>query len=169
MTPDLQLRVADRARQRRAGSVIVLLLIVIAVIGGGLYLLFDSRHSREAEARAFARDVIQRLAVQHDLNYLHSIVSSESRLHFTRGRDDEFIQQFTWLGVPDPNYQLTGDVVFESYFSSPVGTFKAVLRYPERHATVQMKVSCPAGSWRLDELSLSWERTPEESDARARP
>lgn len=163
----LQKCAAAAERQRCSGSIAFFLVIVLAIVGAGVYFLVDSRRTREAEARDFARELIERLAVQHDLKYLHSVVAAE-HYEFNPGRQEGFIESFKWLGVPEPGWQITGDVAFENYFFSPVGHFKSILTYPQRHATVEMKVSCPHGPWRLDTLGVTWERTPEESDARKR-
>lgn len=160
----LQARARRADRRRCGGSVVFFIVILLAILGAGVYFLIDSRRTREAEAREFAREVIKRLAVQHDLNYLHSVVAGE-HYEFNAGRQEGFIESFKWLGVPEKVWQLTGDVTFESHFFAPVGHFKCLLSYPQRHATVEMKVSCPHGPWRLDTLGLTWERTPEESDA----
>lgn len=155
-----------RSREARSGSIILFLLIVIAVIAGGVWFLNNLRVSREAEARAFGREIVERLAVQHDLKFLHSIIPIERRAEFTPGREEGFINSFTTLGTPEPGWQLTGDVVFENQFFAPVGNFKAVLRYPSRFATVSLRVSAPRGPSQLDYLAVTWERTPEESQAR---
>ena len=149
----------------RTGSSLLFLLIIIAIIGGGTYLLFDYRKSREAETRAFANEIVQRLAVQHDLKYLHSIVPDERRADLTPGREESFINGFKSLGVAQPGWQLQGDVMFDDHFFAPHAVFKAILTYPERHATIAFEVSCPRGLYQLNALSLTWERTPEESDA----
>jgi hypothetical protein len=155
-----------RSREQRSGSIILFLIIVIAVIAGGAWFLNDLRRSREAEARAFGREIVERLTVQHDLKFLHSIVPVEHRAEFTPGREEGFINSFTTLGTPEPGWQLAGDVVFENHFFAPVGDFKAILRYPSRFATVSLRVSAPRGPWQLDQLALTWERTPEESQTR---
>ena len=128
-------------------------------------MLFDYRKTREAEIRAFGNEIVQRLAVQHDLKYLHSIVPVEHRADLTPGREESFIDGFKSLGLPQPGWQLQGDVIFENHFFAPHAIFKAILTYPERHATIAFDVSCPRGPWQLNALSLTWERTPEESDA----
>lgn len=148
-----------------AGSSVVFVLIVLAVIGGGIYMLFDYRKSRAAEIRAFGNEIVQRLAVEHDLKYLHSIVPIEHRAEFTPGREESFIETFKSLGVPQPGWSLEGDVSFENYFFAPKAIFKAVLTYPTRHATISLNVSCPRGPWQLNALGITWERTPEESAA----
>lgn len=154
-----------RVAQRQDASVVLFLLIVLALIGAGIYMMFDFRKSREAEAREFGKEVVQRLAVEHDLKYLHLIVPVEHRPEFTPGREESFIETFKSLGVPQPGWHLEGDVSFENYFFARKAIFKAMLTYPERHATISLNISCPRGPWQLNSLGITWERTPEESAA----
>src|SRR4051794_34493745 len=97
-----------------SGSIVFFVIILIAVLAGGAYFLFDMRKDREAEARAFAREIVQRVAVQKDQKYLHSIVAGERRAEFTLGREEGFIETFKRLGTPQPGWDIAGNVVFQN-------------------------------------------------------
>lgn len=150
-----------RARQHDSGSVILFLIIVIALVAGGIYFLGQLRKEREAQARAFGREIVQRLTVDHDVKYLHSVISIDHREEFPPAKEADFINQFAQLGRPAPDWQLAGDVSFENRFFSPRANFQSILRYPDRHATIYLNVSCAHGPWELDALGVTWERIPE--------
>jgi hypothetical protein len=148
-------------QHRQAGSIVLFVIILIAVIGGGWYALSNLRRSSEIEGQQFAREVIERVAVQHDGRYLHSIVPADRRIAFPPATEQGFIDGFTKLGAPDRNFALEGNLTFESYFFSPHGTFKTILTYPDRHATIFVNIAKPSGYWVLRDLAVTWERPPD--------
>ena len=145
-------------RRHEAGSVILLLLIFAAVLGGGYYYLRQSCVDSEAEARAFGREIIQKVAVEKNLKFLHSAVNPDHRIDFPPPREEGFVNMFKMLGTPTLSWQIAGDVVFENRYFSPRGKFRCVLTYPDRHATVMLNVSRPHGPWQLDWLAVTYER-----------
>ncbi|MEY2493467.1 MAG: hypothetical protein QOH24_2418 [Verrucomicrobiota bacterium] len=148
-------------QRSQGGSVVLFVIILLAVIGGGWYALSNLRRNSEVEGQQFAREVIERVAVQHDGRYLHSIVPADRRIAFPPATEQGFIDGFTKLGAPDRNFALEGNFTFESYFFSPQGTFKAILTYPDRHATIFVSIAKPSGYWVLRDLAVTWERPPE--------
>ena len=144
-----------------SGSALLFVIILIMVIAGGWYGLSTLRSNSEIEGKQFARDVIERIAVQHDGKYLHSVVAADRRIAFPPATEQGFIDGFTKLGAPDRNFSVDGDLTFESYFFSPHGTFKSILTYPDRHATILVTVAKPRGYWVLTDLAITWERPPE--------
>ena len=147
--------------RRQHGSALLLLVIVLAVIGGGWFFLNKVRHDSEAEGQRFAREVIDRCAVQHDVKFLQSAVAADRRLAIPPGMDQQFVDTLAKLGVPDRNYQLTGTLQFENYFLSPHGTYNAVLTYPDRRGTLFVAVARPSGIWLVTDYGITWERPPE--------
>jgi len=93
------------------GQALVFLIIVIAVIAGGLFFLISMRKDAKAEGERFVRQVIERCAFQHDVKFLHASVASDRRLAVPPAMDDQFIYYLTKLGVPDRNYNLTGQLL----------------------------------------------------------
>ncbi len=144
-----------------SGSALLFVIILIIVIAGGWYGLSTLRRNSEIEGKQFAREVIERVAVQHDGKYLHSIVAADRRIAFPPATELGFIDGFTKLGAPDRNFSVDGNLTFESYFFSPHGTFKSILTYPDRHATILVSVAEPRGYWVLTDLAITWERPPE--------
>jgi hypothetical protein len=144
-----------------SGSALLFVIILIIVIAGGWYGLSTLRRNSEIEGQQFAREIIERVAVQHDGKYLHSIVAADRRIAFPPATELGFIDGFTKLGAPDRNFSVDGNLTFESYFFSPHGTFKSLLSYPDRHATILVTVGKPRGYWVLTDLAITWERPPE--------
>lgn len=149
-----------RQRSELSGSVL-LAIIVVVVIAGMLFFLYSMRRTTESEGRQFAREVIQRCAFQHDVNFLHSVVAANRRLAVPPGKDQEFIDTLAKLGVPDRNYNITGDLQFENYFFSPRGVLKAILTFPDRHGTFYVSVERPSGIWLVEDYGILWERPPD--------
>jgi hypothetical protein len=155
-------RSASRApRSAERGQALVFLIIVVAVIAGGLFFLNSMRNDAKAEGERFARQVIERCAFQHDVKFLHASVASDRRLAVPPAMDDQFIFYLTKLGVPDRNYNLTGQLNFDHYFGSPHGTYQAILTYPDQHATVSLTVARPSGIWLVTDFGVTYERPPE--------
>jgi hypothetical protein len=148
-------------RSAERGQVLVFLIILIAVIGGGLFFLSSMRKDAKAEGERFARQVIERCAFQHDVKFLHASVASDRRLAVPPAMDDQFIFFLTKLGVPDRNYNLTGQLDFDHYFGSPHGTYQAILTYPDQHATVSLTVARPSGIWLVTDFGVTYERPPQ--------
>jgi len=140
-------------RSGQGGQALVFLIIVIAVIAGGLFFLSSMRKDAKAEG--------ERFAFQHDVKFLHASVASDRRLAVPPAMDDQFIFFLTKLGVPDRNYNLTGQLNFEHYFGSPHGTYQAILTYPDQHATVSLTIARPSGIWLVTDFGVTYERPPE--------
>jgi hypothetical protein len=106
------------------------------------------------EGRAFGRETIQRIAVQHDLNFFSSHLSPEARRQFPPSVQQEFISRFQSLGTPVGPIDVQGDIQFQSHFFEPRGNFYARLNYPARPAEINVSVSHPVGRWQIDDISF---------------
>jgi hypothetical protein len=148
-------------RREEQGSVLFFIIIVVAIVAGGYYFLFRLKHSSQLEGQQFARDVVEHVAFQHDVKYLHSVIAPERRIAFPPATEQDFINTFSRLGTPARDYTLSGDLTFERYFFSPQGTFKGTLTYPDRHATVYVSIAKAGGYWVLRDLGITWERPAE--------
>src|SRR5438067_13433661 len=127
-------------RSGQRGQALVFLIIVIAVIAGGLFFLSSMRKDAKAEGERFARQVIERCAFQHDVKFLHASVASDRRLAVPPAMDDQFIYFLTKLGVPDRNYNLTGQLDFDHYFGSPQD--RKSTRLNSSHVSISYAVFC---------------------------
>jgi hypothetical protein len=149
-----------RARER-GESGLVFLIILLLVIAAGFYFLYQMRRSSETEGRQFAREVIDRCAFQHDAAFLHSVVAGDRRAAVPPAMDQQFIDMLAKLGPPDRNYQVTGDLQFDNYVVSPHGTFKSILRFPDRYGTIYVTIARPSGIWLVTDYGITWERPPQ--------
>jgi hypothetical protein len=152
---------SHQPRSAQRGQALVFIIIVIAVVAGGLFFLVSMRKDAKAEGERFARQVIERCAFQHDVKFLHTSVASDRRLAVPPAMDDQFIYFLTKLGVPDRNYNLTGQLDFDHYFGSPHGTYQAILTYPDQHATVSLTIARPSGIWLVTDFGVTYERPPQ--------
>jgi hypothetical protein len=148
-------------RSAQGGQALVFVIVLIAVIGGGLFFLNSMRNDAKAEGERFIRQVIESCAFQHDVKFLHASVASDRRLAVPPAMDDQFIYFLTKLGVPDRNYNLTGQLDFDHYFGSPHGTYKAILTYPDQHATISVTIARPSGIWLVTDFGVTYERPPQ--------
>ena len=58
----------------------VLLIIVLALLGGAWWWLNSNKENSAREGTAFARDAVQKIAVQHDGNFFISRLSPQMRM-----------------------------------------------------------------------------------------
>ncbi|MEY2547247.1 MAG: hypothetical protein QOG48_2364, partial [Verrucomicrobiota bacterium] len=57
----------SKGRCRSNGEGLVLIIIVLAIIGAGAWWLYSRKNAMDRDARAFGREVIQQLTVNHDV------------------------------------------------------------------------------------------------------
>jgi hypothetical protein len=146
-------------RSNTVGEGLVLVIIVLAIIGAGVWWLFNTKKTADQDARAFGREAVQKLMVDHDFDFLANNLSPQARLDMPRSQQVVWINKFTQLGVPQQPIKIEENVTFESYFFSPRGYFTAHLFYPAQAATLQIAVSHPVGKWQLDDLTFSTGQT----------
>jgi hypothetical protein len=154
-------RKRERPTTTRSAGSVLLVIIVVLVIGSVFLLLYNRRHTAQSEGREFAREVIQRCAFQHDVRFLHSVVAPHRRLAIPPGKDDDFIDTLAKLGVPAADYSITGELQFDDHFFSPHGTYKSVLRFPDRAGTFYVSVALPGATWAVEDYGIIWERPPD--------
>lgn len=141
-------------RSNRSGEGLVIVIIIVVLIGAGAWWLFSTKHTAEKEAREFANEAIQRLAVQHDLIFLESRLGPNAKMDLSPPNQRNLIETLTQLGVP-AQIQVDGQVTFESQFFEPRGFFTAHLNYPARPGVLEIAVSHPVGRWQLDSVRFA--------------
>ena len=145
---------------RERGQVIVLILIVLALIGGGAWWLFTSKRQSETDARVFAQQAAERMAIQFDRKFLDQHLGPEAQVQFPPSFRERLLNHLRELGVPSPQIDLEGKVTFTSRFFEPSGQFRARLMYPEKPAFLDLAVSRPHAHWQIDYLNLTYVPTP---------
>jgi hypothetical protein len=142
-------------RLNSSGQILAILIIVLVLIGIGFWWLFSNKQTMASEGRAFGREAVQRIAVQHDLNFFASHLSPEARLQFPPSAQQDFIGRIQKLGTPVGAVDVQGDVTFQSQFFEPRGNFHARINYPARGAEINVAVSHPVGRWQIDDVAFA--------------
>lgn len=153
------MRLARNSRIRGEGG-IALWIIILALIGGGLWFLYSSRRDGEKNARAFANEVVQRVAVNYDEKYLHVHLSPEAQVKYLASWRERMMQHLRGLGTPKQPIEVKGDVQFTSGFFDPHGTFRAELTYPTTTAVLELFVTRGMTVWQVDDINLIWTPAP---------
>ena len=123
------MRLARAARIRGEGA-IALVVIMLLIVGGIVWWLYSSRTAAQKNARAFAAEVANRVAVNYDEKYLHVNLSPDGQKVYLRSARDRLLERLRALGVPAQPIEVQGDVMFTNYFFEPRASFHAMLKYP---------------------------------------
>lgn len=147
-------------RLKQSGQGLVILIILFFILVGGYVWLRQSKATMDRECRAFGRQMIEHLAVQHDIAFFRDNLSPQAKLDNPRSQQEIVINRFTELGVPQQPIKIDENIMFENTYFKPSGYFTAHLMYPTQEITAQIAVSHPAGKWQLDNLTVVNGSTP---------
>ena len=147
------------ARTRAEGG-LALWIIVAALVGGALWFLYSSRRDGDKNARAFATEVAQRVAVNYDEKYLSVHLSPEGQAKYLPSFRERMMQNLRSFGPVKQPIPVSGDVRFSSGFFEPIGTFKADLVYPTMSASLELIISRGMTVWQVNEINLTWTPPP---------
>ena len=143
------------SKRQSSGQVVVLLIIVLALLGGAWWWLNSSKENAAKEGTAFAKEAVQKIAVQHDGNFFISHLSPQMRMAFAAPTaQQEFMNEIVKLGAPVRPVDVQGKIEFNSQFFEPHGSFHARIYYPARYADMDLTVSHPVGRWQIDEIAF---------------
>jgi hypothetical protein len=145
---------------RQTGQVLGLLITVVLVVGIGFWLLFSYRNSTRNEGRAFGRQVIERLVIHHDANFLAASLGPQAKLDLPPMAQQDVIAKLQQLGAPVGPLDVQGDIYFQSQFFEPRGNFYAQLNYPTGAMRMDLAISHPVGRWQIDTIGLSTAAAP---------
>ena len=101
------------SKRKSSGQVVVLLIIVLALLGGAWWWLNSNKENAAREGTAFARDAIQKIAVQHDINFFNSRLSPQARVNFPASTQQEFMNEIVKLGAPVRPVDVQGKIEFQ--------------------------------------------------------
>src|ERR1700682_3994991 len=102
-------------------SGLVVLIILVCVVGGVFAYLYSHKKQAQNEGRAFARQVVERLALQHDIGFFAANLSGSARRGYPPSQQQAIINGLTQLGAPAQPIKIDGDIQFESGFFEPRG------------------------------------------------
>lgn len=141
-----------------SGQILVVVGIVVVLLFGGWWWLYSNKQQMAKEGTAFGKEVIQRIVVQHDVNFFGSHLSPEARLQFPPSSQQELISRIEKLGPPAGPVDVQGDIVFQSQFFDPRGNFHARINYAAKGAEINVSVSHPVGRWQIDNVEWAEDR-----------
>jgi hypothetical protein len=141
---------------RSNGEGLVVLIILLAIIGGGVLWLYSHKKQLDRDARAFGRDMIQQLTVNHDTTMFVDHLSPQMKLNYPPSQLQYFQNKLKEIGVPQQPLKIDEQVTFESHFFEPHGIFQAQLMYPTGLGNIQMAISHPVSKWQIDDLTITY-------------
>ncbi|PYI47981.1 MAG: hypothetical protein DMF11_04830 [Verrucomicrobia bacterium] len=142
------------SRSKSSGQVIVILIIVLGLIGAGFWWLNSNKQEMAREGKQFAKDAIQRIVVQRDINFFNSRLSPAAHMNFPASAQQDFFAEIAKLGAPAGAIDVKGDIEFNSQFFEPHGSFQGRINYPARYADMNLLISHPVGRWQIDEITF---------------
>src|SRR5881394_4411770 len=157
------------SKQKSSGQVVVVLIIVLALLGGAWWYLNSNKESAAKEGTSFAKDAVQKIAVQHDINFFNSRLSPQARTNFAPSAQQEFMNEIVRLGAPVRPVDVQGKIEFQSQFFEPHGSFHTRIYYPARYADMDLTISHPVGRWQIDEIAFIPQREQPAAPAPAAP
>src|SRR5262245_49778213 len=143
------------SKRKSSGQVVVLLIIVLALLGGAWWWLNSNKQNSAKEGTDFAKEAIQKIAVQHDINFFNSRLSPQARMNFPASAQQEFMNEIVKLGASVRPVDVQGKIEFNSQFFEPHGSFHARIYYPARYADMDLTISHPVGRWQIDETRFA--------------
>src|SRR5262245_29418986 len=157
------------SKRKSSGQVVVLLIIVLVLLGGAWWYLNSQKAASAKEGTDFAGQAIQKIAVQHDINFFNSRLSPQARMNFPASAQTEFMNEIVKLGAPVRPVDVQGKIEFNSQFFEPHGSFHSRIYYPARYADMDVTISHPVGRWQIDEISFMPQREQPAMPAPAAP
>jgi hypothetical protein len=158
------------SKRNSSGQVVVLLIIVLALLGGAWWWLNSNKQNSAKEGRDFANELVQKIVVQHDLNFFASRLSPQARMNFAAPTaQQEFMNEIARHGTPVGPINLQGKIEFQSQFFEPHGRFQARINYPAEYAELDFTISHPVGRWQIDEITFIPPQRPAAGPALAPP
>ena len=142
-------------RLRSSGQVVVILVIVLVLLGIGYWWLNSTKQEMAKGGKEFANEALQKIVVQHDINFFNSHLSPQARMNFAAPTaQQEFMNEIVQMGAPVGAIDLQGQMEFNSQFFEPHGAFHARINYPARYADFDVSISHPVGRWQIDTISF---------------
>ncbi len=140
---------------KSSGQVVAILVIVLVLLGVGYWWLNSTKQEMAKEGKQFANDAVQKIVVQHDINFFGSHLSPQARMNFAAvSAQQEFMNEIVQMGAPVGAIDLQGQMEFTSQFFEPHGAFHARINYAARYADFDLSISHPVGRWQIDTIGF---------------
>jgi hypothetical protein len=141
-------------RSKSSGQVVVILVILLVLLGIGYWWLNSTKQETAKEGKEFADEAVQKIVVQHDVNFFGSHLSPQARMNFPVSAQQEFMNEIVQMGAPVGAINLQGQMEFQSQFFEPQGNFHARINYPVKYADFNLSISHPVGRWQIDTIAF---------------
>ena len=154
------MKLSAHTRIRGEGG-LAIFVILLVLVGGGVWFLYSSRASAEKDGRAFANEVVKKVAVEYDAKYLNLVLSPRAAVVCMPSCRELLARRFREFGPVTKPIETTGDIQFTNKFFEPRGTFKARMTYPTMTVTLDLLISRAISGWQIDEIIWGgWEPVP---------
>ena len=137
-----------------SGQVVAVLVIVLVLLGIGYWWLNSTKQEMAKGGKEFANEALQKIVVQHDINFFGSHLSPQARMNLPVSAQQEFMNDIVQMGSPVGAIDLQGQMEFTSQFFEPHGAFHARINYPARYADFDVSISHPVGRWQIDSIAF---------------
>ena len=107
------------------GDGLVVVIILLALVGGGTWWLYSHKNAMDKEGRAFGRQMIERLSIQHDLAFFRDNLGPQARLEYPPSIQESILAKFREMGAPAQPIKIDENMTWESHFFEPHGFFTA--------------------------------------------
>jgi hypothetical protein len=149
-----------RNRQRNGEGGLAIWIILLALLGGVAWFLYSSRRDADRNARDFANQIVQTMAVNYDGRFLNNHMTPQAQANYIPSWRDRMVGFLKGFGPMSKPIETKGDVQFSSVAFDPRGSFQSVLTYPTMNATLKMTVVRGMNDWQVDEIELTWNPPP---------
>src|SRR6266480_3759130 len=143
-----------KLQSKSSGQIIAILVILLGLAAVGFWWLNSNKQQMSKDGLAFAQEALQRIVVQHDLNFFGSHLSPQARMNFPVSAQQEFMNEIVQMGAPIGAIDLQGKIEFQSQFFEPQGNFHARINYPVKYADFDLAISHPVGRWQIDTIGF---------------
>ncbi|HEY2143521.1 MAG TPA: hypothetical protein VGH06_04145 [Candidatus Udaeobacter sp.] len=130
------------------------MVIVLVLLGIGYWWLNSTKQETAKEGKEFANEAVQKIVVQHDINFFGSHLSPQARMNLPVSAQQEFMNDIVQMGAPVGAVNLQGQIEFQSQFFEPQGNFHARINYPVKYADFDLTISHPVGRWQIDTIAF---------------
>src|SRR4029078_13440740 len=149
------------SKRKTSGQVVVVLIILVALLCGAWWWLNSNKENSAKEGTDFAKEGVQKIAVQHDGNFFISRLSPQMRMAFPAPTaQQEFMNEIVKLGAPVRPVDVQGKIEFNSQFFEPHGSFHSRIYFPAKYAAMDLPISHPGGRWQIDEIAFIPQQQP---------
>ena len=82
-----------KLQSKSSGQIIAILVILFGLAAVGFWWLNSNKQQMSKDGLAFAQEALQRIVVQHDLNFFGSHLSPQARMNFPVSAQQEFMNE----------------------------------------------------------------------------